>query len=104
MEARDTALYYLLNIISKLIDSRSTVGLTVYCFCGICAQDMWSPDGSCFPLCNLLNNSMTSNDVDRKKKKSENVSGCGTPSSIEIHFYEIMVSRDNDMCYSELLW
>ena len=61
-------------------------------------------DGSCFPLCNLLNNSMTSNDVDRKKKKSENVSGRGTPSSIEIQFYEIMVSRDNDMCYSELLW
>ena len=56
------------------------------------------------PLCNLLNNSMTSNDVDRKKKKSENVSGRGRPSSIEIHFYEIMVSRDNDMCYSELLW
>ena len=27
------------------------------------------------PLCNLLNNSMTSNDVDRKQKKSENVSG-----------------------------
>ena len=33
-----------------------------------------------------------------------NVSGRGTQSSIEIHFYEIMVSRDNDMCYSELLW
>ena len=39
-----------------------------------------------------------------RKKKSENVSGCGTASSIEIHFYEIMVSRDNDMCCSELLW
>ena len=48
---------------------------------------MWSTDGSCFPLCNLFNNSMTSNDVDRKKKKSENVSGRGTPSSIEIHSY-----------------
>ena len=67
---------------------------------------MWSPEGLCFPLCNLLNNSMTSNDVDRKKKKVKMCqdSGRATPSSIEIHFYEIMVSRDNDMCYSELLW
>ena len=32
------------------------------------------------------------------------MSGRGTASSIEVHFYEIMVSRDNDMCYSELHW
>ena len=72
--------------------------------CLLFLWDMWSPDGSCFPICNLLNNSMTSNDVDLKKKKRvKNVSGRETPSSIEIHFYEIMVSRDNDMCCSELL-
>ena len=29
---------------------------TVYCFC----REMRSPGGSCFPLCNLLKNSMTS--------------------------------------------
>ena len=37
--------------------------------CLLFLWDMWSPDGSCFPICNLLNNSMTSNDVDLKKKK-----------------------------------
>ena len=29
---------------------------TVYCFC----REMRSPGGSCFPLCNLLKNSVTS--------------------------------------------
>ena len=29
---------------------------TVYCFC----REMMSPGGSCFPLCNLLKNSVTS--------------------------------------------
>ena len=36
--------------------SKVLKAFTVYCFC----REMRSPGGSCFPLCNLLKNSVTS--------------------------------------------
>ena len=38
------------------ITQRFALLFTVYCFC----REMRSPGGSCFPLCNLLKNSVTS--------------------------------------------
>ena len=44
---------YKQEVATKLI---SPMTFTVYCFC----REMRSPGGSCFPLCNLLKNSVTS--------------------------------------------
>ena len=51
---------HLFTCVAKAVTSRRSREysplFTVYCFC----REMRSPGGSCFPLCNLLKNSVTS--------------------------------------------